>query len=425
MLAILIIILVLIWAAVVWSIYSNFLVFYSNFAESENYHRAYYAAISALERWELVTKQRQPWYVGSGWFKDWEWMWSFSDWWSDKSLESFSYYWDNKEDTTVFWTVNSLTTRIPAVWKWDVEWMLATDDSSDYNMMGYEDTEVFMLYFDKSERNPYEKVRDPYQILKEAPDNSPWNGVFYDVDMPNHKVVVTWVIRLPQLLTGFWLLDTGTVLVWNDGNLPSDDPIVDRQIRWVTVCDDYSTRTGVDPCKYNIYSNQSIKFWDNNKPEVNIDEDTVFRESNINDTLEFEFWNHGRSPFKGGNAGTVGKWKDINRIVADNATVLQGNVWGGNNSRYKADNYSDLFYHHPTHVISSLVQIRFSLLNLLKWNKGIYPFLEYYIDFWWQAVPDKYYTISADWKYKDYDVNIVVQKPTVKESVMWSFTSIF
>ena len=54
MLAILIIILVLLWAAVVWSIYSNFLVFYSNFSESENYHRAYYASISALERWELV-----------------------------------------------------------------------------------------------------------------------------------------------------------------------------------------------------------------------------------------------------------------------------------------------------------------------------------------------------------------------------------
>jgi hypothetical protein len=38
------------------------MVFYSNFSETENYHKAYYASISALERAELVIKQRQPGY---------------------------------------------------------------------------------------------------------------------------------------------------------------------------------------------------------------------------------------------------------------------------------------------------------------------------------------------------------------------------
>ena len=77
MLVILIVILILIWVAVVWSIYSNFMVFHSNFSETENYHRAYYSSISALERAELVTKQRQPGYEWSGGFILWTWQGSY------------------------------------------------------------------------------------------------------------------------------------------------------------------------------------------------------------------------------------------------------------------------------------------------------------------------------------------------------------
>ena len=110
MLITLVIILLLIWSAVVWSIYSNFLVFYSNFNESENYHKAYYNSISALERAELVTRQREPWYVWSGWVIKWVWGWSNSESISaDWSLNWFSYLWDYPERSAVFWTINSKT----------------------------------------------------------------------------------------------------------------------------------------------------------------------------------------------------------------------------------------------------------------------------------------------------------------------------
>jgi hypothetical protein len=36
------------------------LVFYQNFTETENYHKARYAAIAATERAELAIKQREP-----------------------------------------------------------------------------------------------------------------------------------------------------------------------------------------------------------------------------------------------------------------------------------------------------------------------------------------------------------------------------
>lgn len=375
MLAILIIILVLLWAAVVWSIYSNFLVFYSNFSETENYHKAYYASISALERWELVTKQRQPWYVWSGGFIMWTWQGSIPQWWSDGSLSGFSYFWNNKDQTSVFRTVNSRTKRIPSEWKWDVERMLSYNsndsaDSSNYNMMDYENAEVFLLYYDKSQGNPYT------------------NG-YTEKSNPTQ---ITWEIRLPKLLylSWFWDLDAkNPLIVW--ANLPWDDPIVDRQIRWFT--------TNNTP--FTVYSTESL-IWDS----ISTYKDSVFRESDINTPLKFKFANISKSPIKPINRG---------------GSITTLTVISQAEDNIKNKDFNQIFQ-------ESWVQLRFALLNLVQWSwsiwKNIYPFLEYYADFW-TDVADKYYTINAEWNFKDFQVNTIIQKPTIKETVLWNFTSIF
>ena len=212
MLIVLILVLLLVWSAVIWSIYSNFLVFYSNFRETEDYHKAYYASISALERWELVTRQHEPWYVGSGGFKMWIWTWSVNNttWWSDGSLSGFSYFWTNSGESTVFWTVNSRTKRIPAIWEWDVEEMFVTWDVKNYNMMDYENAEVFLLYYDDSKR--------PYT----------WKDIMETFESPDD--FLTWIIRLPQAITEeFWDLDTAHALLGEGEALPKNDAIVDWQ----------------------------------------------------------------------------------------------------------------------------------------------------------------------------------------------------
>lgn len=375
MLVILIIILVLLWAAVVWSIYSNFLVFHSNFSEAENYHKAYYASISALERWELVAKQRQPWYVWSGGFILWVWAWSYS--WSDKSLSEFSYLWTNKDESSVLRSINSRTTRIPAEKKWDVERMLSADDSENYNMMNYENAEIFLLYYDTSVGNPY------------------WNGSTWKSE-PNQ---ITWEIRLPKfLLSWFWYLDTWTSSIWLSGSLPANDAIVDRQIRWT-----YETSP------FTIFSTQSLNIgW--NRPQINDDEDSVFRENDINGVwnrgLVFTFWKDFRSPIPN-------RWHAIWHSV--DPTIISQNEDSIKWLEYK---YKTLFQY------ASDTQLRFSLLNLLWTWRNVYPFLEYYVDFWTQ-VSDKYFTINGQWNFKDYQVNTIVQKPTAKESILWNFTSIF
>jgi hypothetical protein len=35
--------------------------------------------------------------------------------------------------------------------------MLSADDSNNYNMMDYEDAEIFLLYYDNSNGNPYDR----------------------------------------------------------------------------------------------------------------------------------------------------------------------------------------------------------------------------------------------------------------------------
>jgi len=400
MLIILVLILLLIWSAVVWTIYSNFLVFYSNFSESENYHKAYYASISALERWELVVKQHKPWYMGNGGFILWVWTWSIyrdpfnnpiDNWWSDGSLSWFSYFEKNQNKSSVFRTVNSRATRIPKPWKWNVERMFSDSDSSDYNTMDYENAEVFLLYYDNS--------KPPYTI----PTNE-------DISNSNPDNIV-WTIRLPQkLLWHFWSLNTETPLLGFSWSLPWDDALVDWQVRW-----SYCPTSDCTP--FTIYSTQTINLgW--NKPKVEKANDSVFRESDINGPLWFMFQSN-RSPIISPN----GRWTKINQdgnpvIISQNEQDLKslnGFNWIINDSR------------------TTNTQLRFSLLNLVRWESGTsyttYPFLEYYIEFLRSGNPvnvsDKYYTINWEWNFNDYQVNTIIQKPTTKESILWSFTSIF
>lgn len=399
MLVTLVIILLLIWAAVVWSIYSNFLVFYSNFSESENYHRAYYTSISALERWELVVKQRSPWYVWSGGFRMWTWMGSYNNWWDDSSLTWFSYLWDNPSISTVFWTVESKTNRIPAISGWNVEWMLSTWDSVNYNMMGYEDAENFLLYIDNSKDDPYKKVECS-------------SGVIYgngDCRASNPDKI-TWVIRLPKLLEEKWFgkLDTNKALIWLDEwtNIPKDDPIVDWQIRW-----NYIENSNTVP--FTVFSTSKTTM--NNSVDSNYD--SVFRENDINNTLNFEFAG-AKSPLNNNKTSQI-KWQKLTglTVVSQKANDISNNKF---ENIFNSQNFSN-------------VQLRFSLLNLLKGTTGdandpeshIYPFLEYYVDFDDNEVPDRYYTITAEWNYADFQVNTIVKKPTTKETILWSFTSIF
>lgn len=414
MLIALVIILLLIWAAVVWSIYSNFMVFYSNFAESENYHKAYYSSISALERAELVIKQRQPWFQWNWWWKINEtWSeWSFDGWGSDKIIQKFSYLSNNgssKNTSTIFRDINSRTSRIPNELDGDIDSMLSYTDpnnssnnSENFNMMDYKDSQVFLLYYDNwlngtEIDNPYNKI-----------SCKNWSASCTQ----SNPEKITWIIRLPQKLKDFFgPLNTNEALV---AGWPLDDAIVDRQIRW-RFTEDPETHTETYP--FTIYSTQNY-FYNN----VNNNLDSAIRESDINGNetnpkFDFNFWQGKWSP-----STNSSRWWDSNfTIISPKETDIRTDV-----------EYSPITKRSNKHFEQILKdgkytekQLRFSLLNLVESeNNMVYPFLEYYVDFW-TSIADKYFTINAEWCYDDYQIDRIIRKPTNKESVLWSFTTIF
>jgi len=412
MLLVLVLILILVWAAVVWSIYSNFLVFYSNFSESENYHKAYYNSIAALERAELVTRQRGPWYEWNGWWILWNSQWVYNNWWSDKKITSnFSYLSDDKfvKKSSIFRDIKSRTTRIPAIWNWDVEFMLAykapegwddSENSSNYNMMDYKDSEIFLMYYDdNNDENPYTKI-----------DCQNWGCT------DSKPTEISWKIRLPKYIKEWFIktkydnltpidpnatkLDTEHPLIQHSA-LPKNDAIVDWQIRWNYTNSDWSFPFSVFASQRYSETNGVYKAYD-----------SAIRESHINDDLSFRFSN--------------GQWSPITDSLRwDHSEVIII-------SPQEEEILLDLKEHNK-HFENIFVkdkytnkQLRFSLLNLLQAQLSwmIYPFLEYYVDFW-TDVSDKYFTINAEWNYDDYKINTIIRKPTIKESILWNFTTIF
>ena len=374
MLLSLVLILLLIWAAVVGSLYSNFIVFYKSFSETDSYNKAYYTSIAGLERWELVTKQREIGYVGSWW---WKWMTSTPSIDSTDYIESGFSYLVESEDTNLLRDVNSRTTRIPKIWEWDVDWMLSTWDSIDYNKMDYENAEVFSLYYDESTTDsPYTK-------------KSCSSG-----DCTDSKTRIKWEIRLPpKILEAFWVnwsLDATDSLVvgWR-----KNDEIVDWQFRWFT-----------DWNPFTIFARNKA----NSDSAWALAEDSIIRESEINEKVKINS-HKDTSSTQWRRQINEKKTRESKLVV-----VSAGSFDGVNNFEdiTEESNYTRLNF-------------RLSLLNLLK-SKGkqVYPYLEYYLYFN-RPVSDKYFRIDGEGRYKDYQVNIIMYKPTVKESVLWSFTVIF
>lgn len=380
MLLALVFILLLVWAAVVGSLYSNFIVFYKSFAEIDNYNKAYYASIAALERWELVTKQREPGYIGSGW-----WRWSVENR-IDETINSDFSYLVKSDDTNLLRDVNSRTNRVPRMWEWDVDWMLATWDSMDYNKMDYEDAEVFLLYIDRWNGSPYDK--------KSCSNAS---------DCQNSQATIDWIIRLPPKMRaafsegwlGKWDLDTDKSLLTEQWWIKNDE-IVDWQLRW-------------------NHNGTQFTIFARNKAIISgtqAQKDSVIREADINDEVVLHFW----VP-----QSNQGDWQPNTKKSTDsNLIIISSEEFNWIN------NFSDILDPGGGSMNQySGLNLRLSLLNLLKSkSKMIYPYLEYYLAFT-NDVSDKYFRINGEWKYKDYQVNIIVHKPTVKESVLWNFTVIF
>lgn len=269
--------------------------------------------------------------------------------------------------------------------------------------MDYNYSQIFLLYYDKSTWNPYTKTK-----CKDTP--SPCQQ--------SDPKAIEWIIRLPKYLKTdfhFWDLNESASLV---GNWRKDDAIVDWQIRWKYLNEN----------SFTIYASQAKKSTEREEDMTNEDysKDSTIREKHINAWLNFHFSKaNKRSPTSDGNHAQL-------TIISPKENDIKSKLWCDITDSWCLN--SNKFFETILTNTGDYTdkQLRFSLLNLLKTqDKKIYPFLEYYVEFQPNKpdeiveISDKYFNIDAQWNYGDYKIDKIIWRPTSKESVLGSFTSIF
>ena len=367
-----VLIIVVTWLAILSSVYSIFTPFFESFGDIVDYNVAYYWAISAVERWELILKYRWPWFIWSGW-------WLGSDVFgksSDIIFSWFSIWFDN--ENWMLWNINSRTDRIPNYWQWNIDKDLLWSESNDYNKLDYKWVETILLSIDNT-----------------TVDNSYNNNSNYRLTYWGSSI--SGQFRLPpKILSGFNNSLLCYTNVWSaeicdpDKDWLYDDIIVDRSLKWYNNWNQFF-----------VMPNQSIAYYWTEKL-VNTDQDTTIRESNVNSWSKIIFW-------------------DSKNIFNDDSLSEPNsqNIISNNNMSDKS------FFNILSDNNYTWLQLKFALVNLLSsvnWN--IYPFLEYFFKFD-QPVADRFYNIQWNWRKWNYDIKIIIKKPTFKETVAGSFTVVF
>lgn len=373
---ILIIIFILLW--IMSAIYSVFSPFMESIGNVVNFNSAYYWALWGVERAELVLKYKEPWFEWSGGFLQ---NTTFGPK-SDTITGNFGKF----TSSTQNWfsrSINSRSTTIPASWNGNVDYLLASSDSSNYNKLPYFYSDKLVLSLDNT--------TNPNSYYTGTTGFTYFNGW-----------VFSWILRLPPKISS-WFSNSPLCV---DPNISECDP------DWDGVFDDMSVNRWLDWIinwsTFTILPNISVFYYSG--MQVDTAQDIAIRESILNNT--------GRLLF----GGTLANQK-FNPIV----DYTTNNLAQHNVVSVDASSIQNLTYNNILNNTSSITWLQFSIniVDLLRTkNNNIYPFLEYQLSFP-QAVADRFYTIQWVWLVGDYNVKIFIKKSTNESSSIGDFTIVF
>ncbi len=196
----LIVIVILIAAtSILANIYGWIFSFQQNYGDLENYSNSHYAAISAIERWLLVTKYKNPSFVWSGGFI---WTWS---WWEISDLFSGSFGDLNKNDNWLHRIIDSQCNK--------ELWTLKNNQVLVFQTYTYDDTQSYTwdnaittkwISADWELSGTIEKIDDLITLT---------NGFTYrQINWDNKIELYTWFV------SGSWntMINYWTINNWND-----------------------------------------------------------------------------------------------------------------------------------------------------------------------------------------------------------------
>jgi hypothetical protein len=370
---VLILVILLIWIGVIGSLYSSIIPFVYTLGNASNYTIAYYGAQMSVERWLLALRYHDAWF---------EWMsgilsGNISDSWSLTNL------WRITSDPTsnAYWKITSRVTSIPSSGDGNIEALLATGDSSQYNSLTYNEWLELPLYLD-TPAWPAEYYTTPSSL--QPLSSSPYS--------------IQGRFRLPPKVKGtlgnIWLDENADI----DEDQINDDVIVTRWYKWLNTLDS-NTFSIAPTLKQDFNSNSPLYAYDNAIRESTLNAGEI--DDNIDSSINWFNITKGTSSVS---------WHNI---------LPLGSAW-------EAIDFGNIF--SDTSLLGAFT---FSISNRMQNADGdFYPFLE------WQLkacditscdiiMPDRYYSLEWVGKVWDYTVRMDIKKPVRKTTNGWSFTIIF
>lgn len=394
--------LVMIWAQIITSLYVSINPFIEQLWTIQRYNISYYGAIAWVERSYLVLRWHEAWFTWSWWFIDKNTYWNNSDY---SSIEDKQYFWQLALTwmwNWFFWKIDGLTDNngiIPATWQWDLD----PDISSwnNYNRLNFWKALQYAFYKDTSLSDKYYTWVSDENIQNIKLDSN----LKVSIRVPQK---LYWKYSNPSNpLNPVWnMLDKASPYTDLDNDDIKDDIIVNRSLFGYT----WDTQFTAFPTIDVDYTNNKVNTGD-----------TAIREGNINyyTTSNYNIVFTTTSPW------------DTNPNVGSNNTddVSKFNqspedaVWTGFDLLLNSN--EDNFNTTKTSNEIWKMHLKFSLINYLKYSEDkIYPYLEVKLNAWKQ-IPKLDFDITWRWKAWEYDVSIKIKKSVFNTTAASDFTVLF
>jgi len=400
---VLILVILVIWIGVIGSLFASVVPFVDTLGSATNYTMAYYSAQMSLERWLLALKYHDAWFEGQSGFGTW----NTSD--SKNNTDIWKLTKDANSDS--YWTIHSRVSSIPSSWNGNIELLLATGDSVNYNSLTYNEWLELPLYLD-NDSDPI----DYYTNSNVTTNISPINGW--------SPYTLQWRFRLPpKVKWTFKENDIGDTssdldnLTDIDDDQIYDDIILARWYKWydTLLWESFSLSPTV---KQDFNTHMPVYDYDNSIREsaINAGDSTDNINTNAGGSQWFSILNWGvplpdGSLYNGGSSLTGFNILPLGNVRSDppvpfNWFLQEPTIWG---------------------------DLTFSISNRMqdpKWD--YYPFLERQMKACADGssscdliMPDRFYSIEWVWSMGSYTVHMYLKKPVRKTTNWSSFTIIF
>lgn len=389
-----VLILSIVWISLATALYSNFLPYLSLLSDVKNYNMAYYGANTAIERSFLVLRYQEAWFEWTGW-------WNKIIWWPIIESPSSDQWW--------FWYYDENNTTLQRI-------IMSRPDSNFMPGTGKGNTDIYLLSWSSNDWNKLD-YRRPQQIPLWVDDTSSSQAYVANTDRNffDGEDIVLNLQLIPSVREKFdywppwsWELDNNIDWDWDGiGN----DVIVDRWRKWF-----YDTGSEFSILPRSLVWSETTT-WD----IESLSDDESIREDSIN-TLS-SLWN---TP--------ITFWKNINPLYNDDASGLKSATQTSHlmisDDSSATSGISLLTFNElldPVFNLSSQELNFFLTRHLISDSDGIYPFLQYRINFIWtpSTISQPYFTINWKSQVWDYTVQMNVRKSINKNETLWSFTVVF